>query len=118
MRGSHFAFNRRHSRHPSMDAGTEGRDGTINSAVKPGTAMATFDANGQYPRGRVEKNSGVFLGPAVLGGSGSVRVMDQWNAHPPNPANPPRSRDVRFNANPTRDLSNNSNAYHVIIVPR
>ena len=93
-------------------------DGTLNSDVKPGTAIATFDANGRYPSGPVAKNSGVFLGPGVSSGRGSIRIMDQWNAHPPHPAEPPQSRDVRFYQDPTRDVSNNSNAYYVIIVPR
>ena len=93
-------------------------DGTLNTAVKPGTAVATFDKNGKYPSGDVPKNSGTFLGPGVASGKGSIRLMDQWNAHPPNPANPPQSRDVRFNADAGRDVSNNSNAYYVILVPR
>ena len=76
-------------------------DGTINSAVKPGTAIAAgWDAEGHYPRGHVAKNSGVFLGPGVASGHGSISIVDQWKAHPPNPANPPQSRDVRFYSNP------------------
>jgi RHS repeat-associated protein len=92
-------------------------DGTINSAVKPGTAIAAgWDANGHYPRGNVPKNSGVFLGPGVASGKGSIGLMDQWKAHPPNPANPPQSRDVRFYSDPSLNVSNNSNSYYVIIV--
>lgn len=93
-------------------------NGTLNPDVKPGTAVATFDANGNYPRGNVAKNSGVVLGPGVASGKGSIRLMDQWKAHPPNPANPPQSRDVRFYSDPTANVSNNSNAYYVILVPR
>jgi hypothetical protein len=84
-------------------------DGTLNSAVKPGTAIATFDSNGRYPGPNVkDKNSATFLGPGVYSGNGGIRVMDQWKAHPPNSAHAPQSRDV----------SNNSNSYFVIIVPR
>ena len=93
-------------------------DGTINDAVKPGTAIATFDSSGHYRHGPGAKNSGVFLGPGIYSGKGSIRIIDQWNAHPPNPANPPQSRDVRFYNNAIADVSNNANAYYVIIVPR
>ena len=41
----------------------------INPAVKPGTAIAAgWDAKGHYPGSEdPHKNSGVFLGPALLG---------------------------------------------------
>jgi hypothetical protein len=90
-------------------------DGTINSAVKPGTAIATFDSNGRYPTSD-PRNSATFLSPGVYSGGGSIRVTDQWNAHGQNPAENPQSRDVRFYSDTTRNISNNSNAYYVIIV--
>lgn len=93
-------------------------DGTINSAVQPGTAIATFDANGRYPRGKVPKNSATFLGPGIAAGRGSISVMDQWNAHGQSPAELPQSRDVRYYADSSKNVSNNSNAYYVIVVPR
>jgi hypothetical protein len=81
-----------------------------NGDVKPGTAIATFDSNGRYPTGK-DKNSGIYLGP---GTKGSIWILDQWPAHDPNPAHPPQPREL-LNDN-ARGVSNNSNAYHVILV--
>lgn len=65
---------------------------TINPAVKPGTAIATF-VDRHYPGdGDPRKNSGIFLGPAVLGPAGSIRILDQWPSSPG-----PRPRDMTPN---------------------
>ncbi len=88
---------------------------TINPAVKPGTAIAAgWDGKGHYPGPEnSHKNSGVFLGPALIGSAGSIRILDQWPGSPG-----PRPRDM----NPTGgygtwDVSNHSTAYYVIMAP-
>jgi RHS repeat-associated protein len=88
---------------------------TINPAVKPGTAIAAgWDAKGHYPGpDNSHKNSGAFLGPALIGSAGSIRILDQWPGSPG-----PRPRDM----NPTGgygtwDVSNHSTAYYVIMAP-
>lgn len=77
----------------------------VGNNITPGTAIATFDKDGKFVG-----NSAIYLGPGVLGGPNSIRILDQFN-HPPNP---PQPRDLRFNANPNYDPSNNANSYHVI----
>jgi RHS repeat-associated protein len=86
-----------------------GASAADNSDIKPGTAIATFD-NGRYPSGK-DKNSAIYLGP---GTKGSIWVLDQWPAHASNPAHPPQPREVL--SDNARGVSNNSNAYHVILV--
>jgi len=94
-------------------------DGKINPNIKPGTAIATFDSNGRYPgQDDPHKNSGIFLGAGVMGGPGSARILDQWPAYASNPAHPPQPRDMRYYADPTHDVSNNSHAYYVIMLAR
>ena len=86
---------------------------TTDKDVKPGTAIATFDSNGRYPKGDQPKNSGIYLG---RGTNGSIWILDQWPArsgtgqkdHPPQP------RELLTDN--SRGASNNSNAYHVILV--
>lgn len=81
--------------------------------IKPGTAIATFDSNGRYPKGDEQKNSGIYLG---RGTNGSIWILDQWPArsgtgqrdHPPQP------RELLTDNR--RGASNNSNAYYVILV--
>jgi hypothetical protein len=86
---------------------------TTDKDIKPGTAIATFDSNGRYPKGDQPKNSGIYLG---RGTNGSIWILDQWPArsgtgqkdHPPQP------RELLTDN--SRGASNNSNAYHVILV--
>ena len=91
-------------------------DGTINSAVKPGTAIMTPGDNGRYPQGEVPKNSATYVGPGQL--PGSIKVIDQWNAHPEidRPAHPPSVRTIFLDN--THAVSDNSNAYYVIFAAR
>jgi RHS repeat-associated protein len=87
---------------------------TVNPAIKPGTAIATF-VNGQYPGDEEShKNSAIFLGPALIGPPGSIRVLDQWPGSPG-----PRPRDMYPNggSGPTDNRSNHSVAYSVILAP-
>lgn len=92
-------------------------DGTINSAVKPGTAIMTPNSSGGYPQSNsVPKNSATFVGPGKY--PGSIQVIDQWNAHPEinSPAHPPSMRTIFLDN--TQSVSNNSNAYYVIFLAR
>ena len=79
---------------------------TVNPAVKPGTAIATF-VDGHYPGdGDSHKNFGVFLGPALLGPAGSIRILDEWPGSPG-----PRPRDMSPNGGyGANDKSNHSTA--------
>ena len=85
----------------------------INPAVKPGTAIATFVGN-RYPGDEdVHKNSGIFLGPALTGPPGSIRILDQWPGSPG-----PRARDMWPSGGyGDWDRSNHSVDYSVITVP-
>ena len=88
----------------------------VGNNIPPGTAIASgWNSKKRYPQSEdPHKNSGILLGPAVLGPPGSIRILDQFPS-PPNPAQP---RDVRYYADPKYDVSNNANAYYVILVPR
>ena len=85
-----------------------------NSDIKPGTAIATFDGKGLYPKDP-DKNSGIYLDQ---GTNGSIWILDQWPAHPEinTPTHPPQPRELRFNDG--RSLSNSAGAYHVILGAR
>ena len=80
--------------------------------IKPGTAIATFDSKGHYPKGDVPKNSGIYLG---RGANGSIWILDQWPARPAvgQRVNPPQQRQLLPNQ---PYASNNANAYYVILV--
>jgi RHS repeat-associated protein len=86
---------------------------TINPAVKPGTAIATF-VDGRYPGDEdLHKNSGVFLGTGNWGPAGSMQILDQWPGSPG-----PRSRPVfPISRRGEADRSNSSTAYYVIMAP-
>jgi hypothetical protein len=80
--------------------------------IKPGTAIATFDDKGHYPGKDQNKNSAIYLG---RGTNGSIWVLDQWPARPgtTQKAHPPQPRELRPGGT---NVSNNSNAYYVILV--
>jgi RHS repeat-associated protein len=75
----------------------------LGNNVAPGTAIATFDANGRYPKGDVPKNSGIFV--AEYSGQ-VIEMIDQW------PGNLGALRQLGPNGTP----SNDSTAYSVIDV--
>jgi len=94
---------------------------TINPAVKPGTAVATFNnVSGTYPTDN-DQNSGTFRG-AGNRGPGSVLIEDQWPKHPPDPSTgypgtegrPPQSWNFRYDDGSTK--ANSAYSYHVILV--
>jgi hypothetical protein len=93
-------------------------DGTLNPAVKPNTAIATFDSNGHYPLGP-HKNSGIFLGPNTRF-PGSAKILDQWNSITMNgvmvrAAEPPSMRTI-FQT--STGFSDNPKNYSVIMLAR
>lgn len=88
---------------PGTSQWTAGPKVTDSPKLEPGTAIATFDKNGNYPQGDVPKNSAIYLG---RGAGGSIWVVDQWN-----PGHPPTAREVL----PTGSFpSNNPSGYSVI----
>jgi RHS repeat-associated protein len=93
-------------------------DGTLNPAVKPNTAIATFDSSGHYPLGE-HKNSGIFLGPDIKC-PGSAKILDQWNPKSVGgvqvrDAKPPSMRTMlRTGAG----FSDNPKNYYVIMLAR
>ena len=82
-----------------------------DGGIAPGTAIATFDENGDYfPHGK-QKNSGIFVAYSD-NPPGSIIMLDQWDE--PGNRNPAGIRLVR----PGRaSVSDNSDAYSVITVP-
>jgi RHS repeat-associated protein len=97
----------------STDQWRAGPQVTTGKDIKPGTAIATFDSNGHYPKGDQPKNSGIFL---KKGTNGSIWILDQWPARSGTgqKAHPPQPRELLPDS--SRGASNNANAYHVIMV--
>lgn len=98
----HFA----HLEGYSTDQWRAGPGVANNSNLKPGTAIATFDINGRYPKSG-ERNSGLWM---KAGSNGGITILDQYN-HPPKP---PGQRPLPFVSPFGR--SNESAAYSVIYV--
>lgn len=44
-------------------------------SIPRGTAIATFDKNGQYPTDKLGKHAAIYLSHDASG----IRVLDQWN---------------------------------------
>jgi len=97
---------------PSTDQWRAGPKVVDDKDIKPGTAIATFDSKGRYPGKDQDKNSGIYLG---RGTNGSIWILDQWPARPgtAQKAHPPQPRELRPGGS---NVSNNSNAYFVILV--
>jgi hypothetical protein len=100
----------------------EGKPVVVNGEVDPsipiGTAVATFDSNGQYFPHSENKNCGIYLGPDT---KGSFRLLDQWPTERDARGNvirqavPPHVRSISPNGAYPSDYSG---AYYVIIVPK
>ncbi len=86
---------------PCTDCWRAGKQ-VVGNDIEPGTAMATFDEDGRYPKGS-EKNSGIYLDSIDEG----IVILDQWPGHKA------RARLMRPGGRP----QNNPNAYFVITVP-
>ena len=74
----------------------------MGNNIIPETAVATFNENGRYPKGR-KKNSGIYLFSTYEG----MVILDQWPGHKA------QARLVRLGGSP----QNEANAYFVITVP-
>jgi RHS repeat-associated protein len=76
----HFAGLKNISAYDSWRKGSAliNKDGTVSKDIKPGTAIATFDEKGRFPRTGA-RNSGIYLGPGVDGG---IWILDQYPTHP------------------------------------
>ena len=61
-----------------------------NTAIKPGTVIATFDQDGRYGN-HVDGSShaAIYLGQTAAG----IQVLDQWNGHTKQPVH---QRLIRF----------------------
>jgi len=78
-----------------------------NSTIRPGTAIATFDANGHY-----QGHAAIYLGQDEHG----VRVIDQWNIRRNGRVwlhHTPSERIIRFK-NPNGQLVDQGEYYHVV----
>ncbi len=76
---------------------------TAAGKILRGTAIATFNDNGNYPSDALGKHAAIYLGHNAVG----IQVLDQWNAQ-----GEVLPRTIRFN-NPGK-RSNNGNTFYVI----
>lgn len=80
-----------------------------NDAIKPGTAIATFDKNGHY-----EGHAAIYLGQDKNG----IRVIDQWNIRNKDDKitgnQPPHERTLPLNSKGPRATINRGEPYRVV----
>ena len=85
----------------------------IGSDIPRGTAVATFDENGRYPKGKNHQNSGIYIESGNA--PNTFLIIDQWDEIPGvRPAHPARERGLGPKPG---QRSDNSLAYSVITVP-
>lgn len=72
--------------------------------IKRGTAIATFDDNGRYPKDSRGRHAAIYLSHNPQG----IVVLDQWNAK-----GKVSERTIRFVPN-SKSRSNNAGAFYVI----
>jgi hypothetical protein len=82
-----------------------------NMAVRTGTAIATFDAEGRYPPGEHRKHAAIFIAHDV----GGIVVLDQWADDPAKPK--PSRRTIKFK-NGVGSPSNDGDCFWVIVTPK
>lgn len=81
--------------------------GSGNPPLKPGTAIATFDADGKYHGERsTGQHAAIFLEYSTENEKPGMMVLDQWRGQPP------RVRFIPFDDGKKRQ--NNAGAYSVI----
>ena len=97
---------------PHASAWTRGALVKGNTAIKPGTAIATFDAAGKYANHRHGNHAAIYLGQDASG----IQVIDQWNATDPvthkRKPHPPSKRTISFNDK--KGAQDNGNKFSVI----
>jgi hypothetical protein len=93
-------------------------NGEVNPNIPDGTAVATYDSNGQYFPTSGQKDCGIYIKRPDT--KGSFWLLDQWPTQRDADGNvvregmPPHLRSISPNgAYP----SDNSSAYYVIVVP-
>ncbi|WP_342114771.1 BPSL0067 family protein [Pseudoduganella sp. OTU4001] len=72
--------------------------------IKRGTAIATFDATGRYPRDARGRYAAIYISHNAQG----IVVLDQWNAK-----RKVSERTIRFDPN-SKSRSNNAETFYVI----
>jgi hypothetical protein len=77
--------------------------GAAIGSIQRGTAIATFDDNGNYPTDGQGRHAAIFLGKNDSG----IQVLDQWNAQ-----GRVLPRTIRFNRAGSR--SDNGDTFYVI----
>jgi RHS repeat-associated protein len=96
---------------PCTDCWRKGAPVLGNSNLAPGTAIATFDDTGRYPKDdpqhperHTPRNSAIYVGQSGT----DIWVIDQWPGHTAQYRSIPRNGNT---------VSNQSGAYSVIVVP-
>jgi hypothetical protein len=77
---------------------------TTPGEIKRGTAIATFDEYGRYPKDARGKHAAIYLRHDARG----ITVLDQWNAK-----GKVTERTIRFDSK-SRSRSNDANSFYVI----
>jgi hypothetical protein len=79
-----------------------------NSTIQPGTAIATFDANGKYTNSKdLTSHAAIYTGQNEKG----LQVWDQWLNGEGKPPQPVHQRTIRFaGLNPVND----GDAFYII----
>jgi hypothetical protein len=70
-----------------------------------GTAIATFDANGNYPEDTLGKHGAIYLEHNAM----RIVVLDQWKKQ-----GEVKQRDIRFNQPKGTSRSNDADTFYVI----
>ncbi len=83
-----------------------------DTALAPGTAIATFDANGRYANHSHGNHAAIYLSQDANG----IRVIDQWNRRNAQgrivSQQPPHIRVLQFDDR--RGASDNGNRFSVV----
>lgn len=76
-----------------------------SGGLERGTAIATFDANGNYPTDSLGKHAAIYLSHNNEG----ISVLDQWNSQ-----EEVKERLIRFNRAAGTKRSNDADTFYVI----
>ena len=97
---------------PHTSSWTRGALVKGNTALKPGTAIATFDAAGKYPSHRHGNHAAIYLSQDASG----IKVIDQWNRRDAHgiirSKQPPHIHVLQFNDR--LGTSDNGNKFNVV----
>lgn len=73
--------------------------------ISRGTAIATFDKDGNYPTDRLGKHAAIYLSQSPA----SIQVLDQWNDQ-----GEVKKRSIMYNRPEGTRRSNDANTFYVI----